>query len=332
MGLYAQLQVNNMTIGIENFREMRETHSYYVDKTMLIAEFLEGLEANGKVTLLTRPRRFGKTLNMSMLEEFFDITKKSEEIFEGTHIMETKWSDQMNQYPVIALSFANVKGDDAEFLLHNLSNEIQKEYNRHSYLWEQEGLPERTCAELAGIYEKIGNMAADKDYFCLAESLVKLSAALERFYDRKVYVFIDEYDTPFLQALNGGFYQEVRAVLSVMMTSLLKGNSSLKSAYLTGIERVAKENIFSGLNNLVVCTVNDPEYAEFFGFTEQETQKLLESCGMKLTDQVRLMYDGYRFGGCRIYNPWSIVCYAKRKRLEPFWVNTSENSMIRTAM
>ena len=191
MGLYAQLQVNNMTIGIENFREMRETHSYYVDKTMLIAEFLEGLEANGKVTLLTRPRRFGKTLNMSMLEEFFDITKKSEEIFEGTRIMETKWSDQMNQYPVIALSFANVKGDDAEFLLHNLSNEIQKEYNRHSYLWEQEGLPERTCAELVGIYEKIGNMAADKDYFCLAESLVKLSAALERYYDRKVYVFFD---------------------------------------------------------------------------------------------------------------------------------------------
>lgn len=329
MSLQAQPRNNNMTIGIENFREMRETNSYYVDKTMLIAEFLE---ANDKVTLLTRPRRFGKTLNMSMLEEFFDITKKSEDIFAGTRIMGTKWADQMNRYPVIALSFANVKGDDAEFLLHNLSNEIRKEYNRHAFLWEQGGLPERICTELAGIYKKIGNMAAGKDYFCLAESLVKLSAAMEKYYDRKVYVFIDEYDTPFLQALNGGYYREIRAVLSVMITSLLKGNSSLKSAYLTGIERVAKENIFSGLNNLVVCTVNDPEYARFFGFTEQETQKLLESCGMKLTDQVRLMYDGYCFGGYRMYNPWSIVCYAKRKRLEPFWVNTSENSMIRTAM
>ena len=168
------------------------------------------------------------------------------------------------------------------------------------------------------------------DYLSL--SLTGLCTALEWYYGKGVKVFIDEYDTPVMQALISGFYQEIRPVFSVMLGSLLKGNASFESAFLTGIQRVAKENIFSGLNNLAVCTVNSPEYADCFGFTEQETRELLDACGLKLDERVRKMYDGYRFGEFHIYNPWSITNYARRKRMEPFWVNTSENSLIRSAM
>lgn len=318
-----------MGIGIENFREMRESGNYYVDKTRLIAEYLE---AGDKVTLLMRPRRFGKTLNMSMLAEFFDITKDAADIFAGTEIMGTKWRVEMNQYPVISLSFANARGDSGEFLLKLLSSEIRKEYMRYEFLWENEKIPGNMRKALSATYESLWNRDKSDGFGYLSESLTELCAALELYYGKKVRVFIDEYDTPFIQAMTGGFYGEVRAVLSTMLGSLLKGNASLGSAYLTGIQRVAKENLFSGINNLAVCTVNSPEYADCFGFTEKETKELLEACGLELNERVRRMYDGYRFGEYHIYNPWSVIYYAKRKRLEPFWVNTSENSLIRSAM
>lgn len=318
-----------MAIGIDNFREMREKQNYYVDKTRLIAEYLA---AGDKVTLLTRPRRFGKTLNMSMLSEFFDITKDSADIFAGTEIMETKWADKMNQYPVIALSFANARGENAKFLLNQLSGEVRKEYMRYEFLWREKKLPDNMCRELQRIYDCMWSWEKKEGFDYLSFSLSGLCTALECYYGKGVKVFIDEYDTPIMQALISGFYQEIRPVFSVMLGSLLKGNASLESAFLTGIQRVAKENIFSGLNNLAVCTVNSPEYADCFGFTEQETQELLEACGLQLDEQVRKMYDGYRFGDFHIYNPWSVTNYARRKRMEPFWVNTSENSLIRTAM
>ena len=318
-----------MAIGIDNFREMREKQNYYVDKTRLIAEYLE---AGDKVTLLTRPRRFGKTLNMSMLAEFFDITKNSSDIFGGTEIMETKWADKMNQYPVIALSFANARGENAQFLLNQLSGEVRKEYMRYEFLWDEKKLPDTMCRELQRIYDCMWSWEKKDGFDYLSLSLTGLCTALEWYYGKGVKVFIDEYDTPVMQALISGFYQEIRPVFSVMLGSLLKGNASFESAFLTGIQRVAKENIFSGLNNLAVCTVNSPEYADCFGFTEQETRELLDACGLKLDERVRKMYDGYRFGEFHIYNPWSITNYARRKRMEPFWVNTSENSLIRSAM
>ena len=329
MGVKEQPAKVKMAIGIDNFREMREKQNYYVDKTRLIAEYLA---AGDKVTLLTRPRRFGKTLNMSMLAEFFDITKDSADIFAGTEIMETKWADKMNQYPVIALSFANARGENAQFLMSNLSEEIKKEYFRYAFLWEGKKLPQKMCEELQQIYDEMWSWKKQNGFDYLPKSLVKLCTALEWYYGKGVKVFIDEYDTPVMKALISGFYQEFRPVFSVMLGSLLKGNASLESAFLTGIQRVAKENIFSGLNNLAVCTVNSPEYADCFGFTEQETRELLEACGLKLDERVRKMYDGYRFGEFHIYNPWSITNYARRKRMEPFWVNTSENSLIRSAM
>lgn len=319
----------NMALGYEDFREIRERNIYYVDKTKMIGQFLE---AQNKVTLVTRPRRFGKTLNMSMLAEFFDITKDSRDVFAGTQIMDTDWVEEMNRYPVISLSFGNVRGDDALFLLRQLAYEIMREYQRYAFLWEESRLPQQMRDDLKKTYRDMCGRHSSKEFGYLSDSLTELCTALEMYYSRKVYVFIDEYDTPFIDAMIEGFYDEVRKVLSVMLSSVLKGNPSLQGAYLTGIQRVAKENIFSGLNNIAVCTACSSEYADCFGFTEQETAQLLESCGMSLDDNVRSMYDGYCFGDRHIYNPWSVIYYAKRKELEAFWVNTSENSLIRRAM
>ena len=329
MKLAEQREKVRMGIGIENYREMREKGIYYVDKTRLISEYLE---AEDKVTLLTRPRRFGKTLNMSMLAEFFDITKESSDIFEGRGIMGTKWVSEMNQYPVISLSFANARGDCEDFLFSFLASEIRREYMRYEFLWKEKKVPEDMGRELGEIYKSLWSTKISDRGVYLTRSVTELCRALEIYYGKKVKVFIDEYDTPFIQAMTGGFYGKVRPVLSAMLAGLLKGNSSLESAYLTGIQRVAKENIFSGINNLAVCDVNSPEYADCFGFTEEETKELLEACGLELSEKVRQMYDGYRFGDNHIYNPWSVIYYARRKRLEPFWVNTSENGLIRAAM
>lgn len=329
MSMKSQPKEMRMSIGVDNFRNLQERQGYYVDKTGLITEYLE---KNEEVTLVTRPRRFGKTLNMSMMAEFFDITKDSREIFEGTKVMETKWVKEMNQYPVIALSFANVRGNDAEFMLHMLGLEIVQEYGCHSYLWEDDRLPVCEREKLKEFWSEKWLWEGDKKFWMIPKSLFILCAALEKYHGKKVRVFIDEYDTPFIQALIAGYYEEIRPVFTMLLSSVLKGNPSLKSAYLTGIQRVAKENIFSGMNNLEVYTVNDPEYAEYFGFTEAETETLLRYFGMELTDEVRETYDGYHFGDCEVYNPWSITNYVSRKRLSPFWVNTAENSLIHSAI
>ncbi len=318
-----------MSIGADNFRNLREQQGYYVDKTGLIAEYLEKKEA---VTLVTRPRRFGKTLNMSMMAEYFDVTKDSRDIFAGTKVMGTKWTKEMNRYPVIALSFANVRGNDAEFMLRMLGLEIMQEYGCHSYLWEDDRLPTSEREGLKEFWSGKWLREGDKNFWMIPRSLFVLCTALEKYHGEKVRVFIDEYDTPFIQALIAGYYEEIRPVFTMLLSSVLKGNPSLKSAYLTGIQRVAKENIFSGMNNLEVYTVNDPEYAGYFGFTEAETEALLRYFGMELTDEVRETYDGYHFGDYEVYNPWSITNYVNRKRLSPFWVNTAENSLIHSAI
>ena len=155
---------------------------------------------------------------------------------------------------------------------------------------------------------------------------------LELYFGRKVYLLLDEYDTPFISANSGGYYSEVRDVLAGMLNFALKGNPSIEKALLTGIQRVAKENIFFGLNNLVVCTAADADYADCFGFTEEETRELMEYCGGQFTDEVRDMYDGYRIGDCELYNPWSVSCYCARKRPESYWVNTGENSILKNAL
>lgn len=318
-----------LSIGTQDFRKLRERKAYYVDKTLMIEELLESWY---DVTLITRPRRFGKTLNMSMLAEFLDCTKDSEVLFEGTKVSSSYVMQEMNEHPVIFLSFLNLRGDCAERMLDQLGVALKGEYRRYYEIINDGKLPDTQRSEFNHIYESLWPIKDRKETEgCIVNAIVVLCRILEAYYGKKVYFLLDEYDTPFISANAQGYYSEVRGVLTEMLTLSLKGNPSLERAVLTGIQRVAMENIFSGINNLSVCTVKDPEYSDCFGFTEEEAEALLEYCGVEFTDDVRTMYDGYLFGTTEVYNPWSISCYAARKKLEPYWVNTSENSIIKNA-
>ena len=313
-------------IGVSDYERLRKEDYYFVDKSMMIQEFLS---RKSIVTLITRPRRFGKTINMSMMAEFFDVTKDAKEIFKDTAIMDTEYAAEMNQYPTVFLSFASAKNSKQE-LTKAIKYQLRKEYDRHRQAFET------TMTEFdADEYQKIRKALLDTENGetdGLGNTLAFLIEKLEKHHGRKVMVFIDEYDTPFIEAHVNGFYDEVRSGLSSLLHNALKASTSLQHAMLTGIQRVAKENIFSDLNNLVVCTVKDREYAQYFGFTEEETKTMLEYYGLELNEEVKAMYNGYRFGDEEIYNPWSVLNYASRRALEPYWVNTSSNKMIRKAM
>ena len=318
-----------LAIGTQDFRKLRERKAYYVDKTQMVEEFLESWY---EVTLITRPRRFGKTLNMSMLAEFLDCTKDSADLFAGTRVSGSYVMEEMNRHPVIFLSFLNVKGGSAERMLDELRITLKREYERYLSVVNDGSLPAVHKSMFDSNYERLCKAGSEEEKKgCISRAISELCQVLEAYYGRKVYLLLDEYDTPFIAANAKGYYGEMRDFLAEMLTSSLKGNPSLERALLTGIQRVAKENIFSDLNNLIVCTVKDPEYSDCFGFTEEETQRLLDYCGVDFTEEVRTMYDGYQFGTADVYNPWSVSCYAARKELEPYWVNTSENSIIKNA-
>lgn len=312
-------------VGLKSYEKMKQKY-YTVDKTLMIAEFLE---RGNEVTLITRPRRFGKTINMSMMTEFFDITKDSRELFQDTAIMKTEYASEINQYPTIFISFANAKGDKAD-LVKNIKYQLRDEYDRLSISMKAE-MTEFEEDEYKNIKESLLSVN-DGNINNVSNSLSFLMSRMEKYYGKRVMVFIDEYDTPFVEAHVNGFYDEIRSGLASMLHNALKTSGSLQYAMLTGIQRVAKENIFSDLNNVVVCSVKDKEYAEYFGFTEKETKGLLEYYDLKLNDEVKQMYDGYHIGDFEIYNPWSIINYASRRILEPYWVNTSSNMMIKKAM
>lgn len=319
-----------LAIGVQDFRFMRERNAYYVDKTQLVSEFLESWY---QVTLITRPRRFGKTLNMSMLAEFLDCTKDSAALFRGTKISRSRWNTEMNRYPVVFLSFLNVKADSSQMMISQLGETLHEEYVRHRSFVNSSSLPEEQKETFNRICQALWPVKdADETRDCIIYSLSFLCRTLEALYKKKVFLLLDEYDTPFISANSGGYYNEVRDVLAGLMRSALKGNLSVEKALLTGIQRVAKENIFSGLNNLVVCTVRDADYEDCFGFTEREVRDLLEYCGSGFSDEVKEMYDGYRIGSAELYNPWSVTCYAARNRAESYWVNTSENSILKKAL
>ncbi len=312
-------------IGLNNFSKLIEEHCYFVDKTLMIREFLERKSA---VTLITRPRRFGKTMNMSMMAEFFDITKDSKELFEGTKIMDTPYASEMNQYPIIFLSFADAK-ESKTTVVNFIKNQIQKEYEKYMFLFDELSLFDKNDFDniIKGLLQKNNGTLDD-----INNAIIFLMKKLKEHYGKDVMVFIDEYDTPFIEARAGGFYSEIKGGLATLLRSSLKNSNDLKYAMLTGIQRVAKENIFSDLNNLDVYTVKDNNYSEYFGFTIEETKELLEYYQLELDDQVKEMYDGYRMGNTEIYNPWSILNYIKRRELIPYWVNTSANTMIKQAI
>jgi hypothetical protein len=317
--------VKKIPTGIKSFRKLREENYYFVDKTLMIKDFLE---RGSEVTLITRPRRFGKTINMSMMSEFFDITKDSKEIFKGTKIMDTPYASELNQYPTIFISFADAK-ENKETIVKFLKNQFQLEYSRYNYIFkdmdEYEDNDYRIINE--GIKNNQNGTLQD-----IEKALIFLMHRLKKYYGKDVVLFIDEYDTPFIEAKTGNFYQEIKGSLATLLRSSLKNSGDLKYAMLTGIQRVAKENIFSDLNNLVVCDVTDQRYASYFGFTNNETQELLEYYGLELNDEVKKMYDGYHIGNQDIYNPWSLLNYADTQKLISFWVNTSANSMIKNAL
>lgn len=311
----------SLPIGVSQFRDVLENY-YYVDKTWLLHELLE---EQAKVTLFTRPRRFGKTLNMSMMREFFDITQDSTQLFRDLKIANSPYYREINGYPVLYISFRDSRGGK-EFILADMIHNIRLEY------WHYKELADCLDKNERAVYDKILEVLEKEDVTALptiAKSLSVLTQFLYKYYKKQVIVMIDEYDTPMEEAYVEGVYEELRGFFRMLYASVLKDNPNLKMGILTGIQRIAKESIFSGLNNLNVNTVRDSRYSSYFGLTMEETKTILEYYEMEVKEEVRDMYNGYNFGGCLVYNPWSIINYINSKELRTFWVNTASNTMIK---
>lgn len=289
------------------------------------------IEFNDKVTLITRPRRFGKTLNMTMLREFFDITKDSKEIFKGLAIMETEYANQINSRPVIYFSFKDCKAITLNSLFAEIKNILWQEYMRYYEILKGNVDKTHSVYRLFFIiYERLINDTYKPDD--LKNTVVVLEQAATLFYGKTPIVLIDEYDQPILSSYEYGYHEELKAFFSVFYGSALKGQEYLHQALMTGIQRVAKEGIFSGLNNVRVYTVVHEKYSEYFGFTLEETELLLKDFGKELDENIKKKYNGYVIGKTEIYNPWSIICYAADGKLHNYWINTSDNFLIKSSM
>lgn len=301
-----------LPIGIFDYNELQTSGYYVVDKTLMIKDFLE-IKAKG--TLITRPRRFGKSLNMSMLVEFFDITKDSKDLFKDTQIFETNYASEMNQYPTIFLSFANAKGDK-DLIIKALKHEIMKEYHRYLFLFDS--LSNRMDKK------KYDDLLQNDD---IVEALHFLIEMLEKYYSKKVMVFIDDYDTPFIEAHIKGFYEEIKEPLVSLFNELFTSTSS-KHVLLMGMQVFEKEN----LESVNICTVKDHDYDQYFGFTKEETKALLEYYELELNGEVNRMYDGYHLGKDALYNPLSITHYASKQALDTYWLDSLSDTMIKAAI
>lgn len=317
-----------LPIGLDDFEKIREKGYYYVDKTLMIKEFIE---MQDEVALIARPRRFGKTLNMTMLREFFDITKDSKAFFEDLAIMETQYAEQINSQPVIYLTFKNCKAKTADDLLELMKKELYREYLCYEERLREWIRPE--SYEGRDFYEMIEQLRSPKTpSVFLQSSLYDLTQIIKRYYKIAPILLIDEYDQPIMSSYQYDYHDELGDFFSNFYGSAMKGNSALGQALISGVQRVAKESIFSQFNNPQVYTMMDNEYASYFGLNEQETQELLNYYGLELSEAVRGMYDGYRIGGIDIYNPWSIINYAKRGILDNYWVKTSANFLVKKGL
>ena len=315
-----------LPVGIENFEEIRKSGFYYIDKTRLIEQLLQNW---GKVNLFTRPRRFGKTLNMSMLKSFFEIGTDSS-LFEGLYISNNTelCNEYMGKYPVIFLSLKGVDGLTFSKSKEMLSEIIKEEADRHYYLKNSEKLTQEDRISfqsiLTGTDENIEN------------SLKTLSRFLYKHYDRKTIIIIDEYDVPLDKAFQNGYYKEMVALIKGIFGQALKTNDFLQFAILTGCLRISKESIFTGLNNFEVLSILNVQYDECFGFTDAEVRKILKDYGLSAHyADMKEWYDGYRFGNTDIYCPWDVINFAKKlvadKNARPsaFWINSSGNDMVK---
>ena len=307
-------------VGIEDFERIINEDYYYVDKTMLIEKLLIN---RTPVTLFTRPRRFGKTLNMSMLKYFFDVKDKEEnkKLFENLKIYDSEYMSEQGKYPVIFISLKDLKEDTWEECLESIKNTMYKIFNEYNFLREKLNVVEKR--QFDKIWEITGNERNFKT------SLLDLSNYLNKYYGEKVIILIDEYDAPIINAFDKGYYNEAINFFQTFYSSALKTNNSLKYGILTGITRIIKEGIFSGLNNLYVNTVLSKDYSEYFGLLESEVIEMLEYFDMEYKiEEVREWYNGYIFGESKVYNPWSIVNYVREKEIKAYWANVSGNTLL----
>ena len=308
-------------IGIQKFNEIIEKNCFYVDKTSFIKEWWESEDS---VTLITRPRRFGKTLTMSMVQHFFDLEYAGRgDLFEGLSIwQEEKYQDLQGTYPVISLSFANVKEKDYETTSYRIRQLLMKIYEQKAFLLQCGQLSEEEKA----YFVRMKSDMSEKD---APLALYNLSDFLSRYYGKNVIILLDEYDTPMQEAYVDGFWEELVAFTRSLFNSTFKTNPWLERAIMTGITRVSKESIFSDLNNLEVVTTTSEKYAICFGFTEEEVFAAMDEYGYEEKDEVKRWYDGFVFGTHRdIYNPWSILNYLGKRRFSTYWANTSSNSLV----
>ena len=306
-------------IGIENFEDIIKDNYYYVDKSMLIEDILVNRAA---VTLFTRPRRFGKTLNMSMIKYFFDVRNKDEnrKLFEGLKIFGSEYMKEQGKYPVIFVSLKDLRADTWEMCLMEIKKLISKIYREFQYITEKMNEDDKE------IYDSIKNRKNDMD---LNTSIELLSEYLFEYYGERVIILIDEYDAPIINAFDKGYYNEAINFFQVFYSSALKTNDSLKYGILTGITRIIKEGIFSGLNNLKVDTILNKKFSEYFGLLESEVIKMLDYFEMKYKiEEVKEWYNGYIFGDKRIYNPWSIINYVDNGEIKAYWANVSGNTLL----
>ncbi len=311
-------------IGIDDFKEVIEGNHYLIDKSLLIKE---AMTDGSKVILFPRPRRWGKTLNMSMLNCFFEKkTQSNRYLFCGLAIEQyPEMMEHQGQYPVISLSLKEAKKNTWEACYDMLQDVLTKAYEKHAYLLDSHRLTQSQRHAYAAILNKTGSQAIYE------RSLYELCSYLHRYHEQKPIILIDEYDAPIQAGFTHDFYSQVINFMRTLLSAAFKGNSHLKKGFLTGILRVSKESIFSGLNNLLVCTLLNNEYAEHFGFSESEVKTLLEyyECADAL-DSVREWYNGYRMGpDTTVYNPWSVLSFAKRKELSSHWMGMSDNLLVK---
>lgn len=328
-GVYVMAEIKPIPIGVEDFKRLVERGYYFVDKTLMIKDILD---KDSMVSLFTRPRRFGKTLNMSMIQRFFEKTEESNAyLFENLNIAKTgqKYMQHQGQYPVISVSLKSMKRGSYKSALALYKKMMADEFIRHKAILKSDHLEEKEKNQ----YQEIINETASDDVFSYALRL--LSECLRKVYGKNVIILIDEYDVPLENAYFCGFYDKMVGLICSVFESALKTNPSLEFAVLTGCLRISKESIFTGLNNLKVYSVLNNDFSEYFGFTQSEIKEFADFYGLSnKIPEMKTWYDGYLFGQTEIYNPWSILNYissANSKEsisCQPYWINTSSNSII----
>lgn len=322
-----------VSIGAQDFEALITNNCFYVDKTLFIKEWWESYDI---VTLIMRPRRFGKTLNMNMLERFFSVKYRDQgAVFEGLNIWEEKSSDRekfpdgnykyrelQGTYPVLSLSFADVKQTTSDEAIRKIKKNIWELYNQNDFLLKSDLLNDMEKEQFQLVKPTMDDATAQ-------DAIHDLMKLLYRYYKKKVIILLDEYDTPMQEAYIGGYWEELVSFTRALFNSTFKTNPYLERAVMTGITRVSKESMFSDLNNLNVVTTTSDEYASCFGFTEEEVFSAMDEYGLTNKDEVKQWYDGFTMGNIRdIYNPWSIINFLSKKKLDIYWANTSSNNLV----